>query len=139
MCIQKEVLPMDKEHREKRSEWLGKARELEKEGQYEKAIEYYDLVIGANLDHNGRAHHLKGRALARLDRLEEAADCLKESLEIDPINSRCAIELGRVSYELGRWNDARSAFKRILYMGGIVYGDDDKAREWLKRMDREGH
>lgn len=128
----------EEERDEKRREWLDKAEKLKKEGQYEKAIEHWDLVIRANLD-NGWAHYLKGCTLAELDRPEEAAECLKDSLELDPVNSQCALELGRVFHKLGRWAEARSAFKKVITMHGILYGDDDKAMKWLKKMDEEGH
>ncbi len=127
------------ERGEKRAEWLDKANKLKEEGQHEKAIEYWDMVIRANLDGNGWAHYLKGCTLAELDRLEEAAECLKDAMELDPNSSSYALELGRVFHKLGRWDEARSAFKKVFTMDGIVYGDDDKAMKWLEKMDEEGH
>ncbi len=128
----------EEDRREKRAEWLSKAEKLQGEGQYEEAIEYWDLVIGGNLDSNGWAHYLKGCTLAELHRPEDAAKCLKEALNIDPNASKYALELGCVLHELGRWPEARSAFKKVMNMDGVVYGDDDKAMEWLKKMDNEG-
>lgn len=127
------------ERDEKRAEWLDKAERLKKEGQYENAIKHWDLVIRANLDRNGWVHYLKGCTLAELDRPEEAAECLEDALEIDPVFSQCALELGRVFHKLGRWAEARSAFKKVIIMDFIVYGDDDKAMKWLEKMDEEGH
>jgi tetratricopeptide (TPR) repeat protein len=127
------------ERDQKRKEWLDEAEKLKKEGQNEKAIEYWDLVIRANLDGNGWAHYLKGSALAELDRPEEAAECLKEALGLDPDSSGYALELGSVLYKLGQWTEARSTFKKVVAMDGIVFGHDDKAMEWLKRLDEEGH
>ncbi len=127
------------ERKEKRAQWLDKAKRLKEEGQHEKAIEQWDLVIRANLDRNGWAHYLKGCTLAELDRPEEAAECLKDALELDPCSSGYALELGRVFHKLGRWAEARTAFKKVITMDGIVYGDDDKAMKWLKKMDEEGH
>lgn len=127
----------EEERDEKRTEWLDKAKKLKEEGQHEKAIEYYDIVIRANLDENGWAHYLKGCALTGLDRPEEAAECLKDALELDPDHSSCALELGRVFHKLGRWDEARSAFKKVLTMSFKVYGHDDEAMEWLKKMDEE--
>lgn len=133
------VFSSEEERDEKRAEWLDKAKKLKEEGQHEKAIEYWDLVIRANLDSNGWAHYLKGCTLAELDRPEEAAECLKDSLQFDPDQSSCLLELGRVFHKLGRWNEARSAFKKVLTMSSGVYGVDDKAMECLKKMDEEGH
>lgn len=127
------------ERDEKRAEWLSKADKLKKEGQHEKAIEYWSFVIGANLDRNGYAHYLKGCTLAELDRPEEAVECLKDSLQLDPDQSSCLLELGRVFHMLGRWNEARSAFKKVVTMSFGVYGDDNKAMKWLQKMDEEGH
>jgi tetratricopeptide (TPR) repeat protein len=127
------------ERDQKRSEWSDEAEKLKKEGQLEKAIEYWDLVIRADLDGNGWAHYLKGSTLAELDRPEEAAECLKEALELDPDSSGYALELGNVLYKLGQWTEARSTFKKVVNMDGIVFGHDDKAMEWLKRLDEEGH
>lgn len=137
-----EVPPLhvrEEERDEKRAEWLDKAQKLKEEGQHEKAIEYWDMVIRANLDNNGWVHYLKGCTLAELDRPDEAAECLKDALELDPIHSSCALELGRVFHKLGQWDEARSAFKKVLTMGLIVYGDDNKAMEWLEKMDEDGH
>lgn len=125
------------ERDEKRAEWLHKAAKLKKEGQHEKAIEYWDQVIKANLDKNGWAHYLKGCTLAEIDRPEEAAECLKDALELDPDSSSYALELGRVFHKLGRWDEARSAFKKVATMDGIVYGDDDKAMKWLEKISKE--
>lgn len=70
---------------------------------------------------------------------KEKAERLKDSLELDPLQSSVMLKLGRVLYKLGRWDEARSAFKKVVTMNGIVYGDDDKAMEWMKKMDEEGH
>ena len=50
-----------------------------------------------------------------------------------------ALELGSVLYKLGQRTEARSTFKKVIAMDGIVFGHDDKAMEWLKRLDEEGH
>ena len=127
----------EEERAEKRAEWLKKAKRLKEEGQHEKAIENWDLVIRANLDSNGYAHYLKGRTLAELDRLEEAAECLKGAMELDP--GICPIDLGRVFYKLGRWAEARSTFKGVITRGELVFGEKDEAMKWLTKMDEEGH
>ena len=120
----------------KRTEWLEKAKELTEEGQYEKAFEYFDRVIGANLDTNGYACYLKGCALMKVDRYEEAAECLKDALEADPEGDRYRFELGRVLYELGRWEEAYSAFEKIA-RGSHIFGLGDKAKEWLQKLKKQ--
>lgn len=122
------------EREEKRSEWMTKAKELKEQGQFDKAIEYLDLIISANLDSNGWAHHYKGSALVELDRYEEAAEYLKQSLKIDPESDLCQFDLGRALYELGNWEEARSNFEKLA-RGTFVYGVDEKAKEWLKKIE----
>lgn len=118
-----------------RKEWLDKADELKKEGQFEKAIEYYDRIIDANLDGNGWAHNLKGCSLMVLGRLEDAVESFKRASELDP-ESDYKYDMGRALYELGRRDEARSAFRRVARRS-YIYGLDKKAKEWLERMDKE--
>lgn len=118
-----------------RKKWLDKAKELKKEGQFEKAIEYYDRIIDANLDGNGWAHNLKGCSLMKLGRLEDAVEMFKRASKLDP-ESDYKFDMGRALYELGRWDEARSAFQRVAKRS-YIYGLDKKAKEWLERMDKE--
>jgi hypothetical protein len=121
------------EREEKRREWLEKAEELKEQSQYEKAFEYFDLIIRANLDTNGYVRSLKGGALIELGRYEEAAECLKEALKADPENGSYQFDLGRVLYELGHWEEARSNFEKVV-RDSITYGLDEEAKEWLKKI-----
>ena len=121
------------EREEKRREWLERAKELKEQGQYDKAFEYFDLIIQANLDTNGYVRSLKGGALIELERHEEAAECLEEALKADPENDTYQFDLGRVLCELGRWEEARSNFETVA-RDSMVYGLDEEAKEWLKKI-----
>lgn len=126
------------ERDEKRREWLDKAEELKKQGQYEKAFDYFDRIIRANLDTNGYARYLKGCALIELERHAEAAECLRDALKADPEGDMYRFDLGRVLYKLNRWKEARSVFEKIA-RGSNIYGLDKKAKEWIKKMETEKH
>jgi uncharacterized membrane protein YhaH (DUF805 family) len=128
----------DESGEQDRAEWLRTAQALGKEGEHEASIEYLDRTITAGLDTNGYARYLKGCALLELGRPEEAAEWLQGALEVDPTLEDGRLALGRVLYELGRYDEARSAF-RTLAGHTYLYGIDKKAREWLQRMNEEGH
>ncbi len=126
------------EAEEKRGEWLDKASELEEEGQHEEAIEYFDRIIRAGLDRNGYVHSRKASELAELGRHGEAIECLEEALRLDPDSGGYALELGQVLYTAGGYDEARSAFERAA-ANTLVYGESDRAKDWLARLDQEGH
>jgi tetratricopeptide (TPR) repeat protein len=119
-----------------RKDWQEKGKKCMEEGQHEKAIEYFDRIINANLDENGYVHHLKGSSLVELGRHEDAVECFKKALKIDPDFDTCAFDLGCSLYELGRWEEARAAFQWAIDHH-LVYGVDRKASEWLARIDKE--
>ncbi|MFG1691199.1 tetratricopeptide repeat protein [Gemmatimonadota bacterium] len=126
------------EAEEKRREWLDKASELKEEGQHEEAIEYFDRIIRAGLDRNGYVHSGKASVLAELGRYGEAIECLEEALRLDPDAGSYALELGQVLYTASEYDKARSAFERAA-ADTFIYGLSDEAKDWLARLDQEGH
>lgn len=59
-------------------------------------------------------HHILGRALARLGRLQEALEAQHRCAELEPSFTWCWFEIGSIALELGDSAGARSAFQRAL-------------------------
>lgn len=60
---------------------------LNKEGVYEKAIEYYDRVLKVHpMNHVVWSH--KARALVEISRISEAMECYNIAIELQPNNVR---------------------------------------------------
>ena len=118
-----------------REKWRDKAKKLKESGQYEKAIEYFDRIIRANLD-KGFARHEKGLILIKLERYEEAVECLKDALKPFPDATDIKFDLGRTLYKLSRWEEARPYIEDVIRYS-IIYGKDKAAMEWLKKIDEK--
>jgi tetratricopeptide (TPR) repeat protein len=59
-------------------------------------------------------HHILGRALARLGRLQEALEAQYRCSELEPTFAWCWFEIGAIALDLGDPAASRSAFQRAL-------------------------
>lgn len=125
------------EEKPDRNALLEKGQKYKEEGQFEKAIGCFDMIIQTNQDQNGWVHYLKGYSLMELGSYEDAVECFKSALKLDPEGDTYRLDLGRALYELGQLGEARSAFQPLAKHSN-VYGLDKKARDWLEKLDREG-
>ena len=119
-----------------RNALLEKGQKYKEEVQFEKAIGCFDMIIQTNQDQNGWVHYLKGCSLMELGSYEDAVECFESALELDPEGDTYRLDLGRALYELGRLGEARSAFQPLA-KHSHVYGLDQKARDWLEKLDLE--
>lgn len=124
------------EEKPDRNALLDKGQKYKEEVQFEKAIGCFDMIIQTNQDQNGWVHYLKGCSLMELGSYEDAVECFESALKLDPEGDTYRLDLGRALYELGRLGEARSAFQPLAKHSNI-YGLDQKARDWLEKLDLE--
>lgn len=67
---------------------------------------------------DGGAHDGYGEFLARMGRLEEAAAEMKKGMELDPLWLMNGVQLGKIFYYQGRYDDAIKEYNGVLEMNG---------------------
>ena len=82
-------------------------------GQYEQALGAIDDMLADNAD-LAPLHYVRGFALVKLNRLDEAGEALEESLRLDPELHGASGVLGQVLGEQGRFGEAAEAMRREL-------------------------
>lgn len=82
-------------------------------GNVQDAMTLVDQMLVAQPEHR-RAKQLKGIALYRLDRLDEAEVMLTESIELNPEPARAQYYLGRICERTGRTQEALEHYRQAL-------------------------
>jgi tetratricopeptide (TPR) repeat protein len=92
------------------------ARELLLTGEPEKALQILDALRGEDLSNRLRFFlaDLRGRALARLDRDDEAAEEIRSLLELDPASSDTVRNVASQLVQLGREDEAVAALAGFI-------------------------
>jgi hypothetical protein len=80
---------------------------------YEDALAFARAAIGSHAE-SAAAHMLEARALARLQRHEEAVEALRRAVKIDPLTPVVHLELGFAATRTGAFTVARGAFEHFL-------------------------
>lgn len=98
------------------------ARELLLTGEPEKALEILDALRGEDLSSRLRFFlaDLRGRALARLDRNDEAAEEIRSLLELDPASSDTVRNVASQLVQLGREDEAVTALADFIERHGAT-------------------
>ena len=101
---------------------IGKALVLMNEGKSDEALQYIDKALEMNRNHP-IAWSIKGEALYRLERLQEAIECYDKAISLAPFSSSDAIFGKGLAYgKLGNYECALREFEfhRKLFPDGIV-------------------
>ncbi|HEX9859694.1 MAG TPA: tetratricopeptide repeat protein, partial [Nitrospirota bacterium] len=100
---------------------LDKADKALKDGEYEKAVELYNQVLGeGELKASGKADiYIKiGRAYDGLERTEFAVEAYQNSIDLKPDNSAAYLALARDLEKLGRYDEEIHALRNSLVLEG---------------------
>ncbi len=117
---------------------LALARIFALDGRRELALQHAELAARRE---PGKGHEVRAQILLDLNRLEEAAEFARRSLEADPRRAMSHFVLGVVAQRGGRWEDALSAFGKAqeanrLQKGSIVLTLHARAADCLARLGR---
>lgn len=118
-----------------------------RDGQFEKAIQASLGDLERHPEDQGcEVYQLKGMALFRMGRADQAIDALYKAVELDPDYGKCYSRLGHIYYELGRLGKAEEHYLRAVeimpeYLPAIkalalIYqktGRADQAAKWYRR------
>lgn len=124
------------ERREEKKElarrYYERARSLLEAGDVHFAVELMRDAV--RYDPRPEYHLLMGEAQARNElRLRQAADSFRKAVAGQPDDPRALLGLARVAEDLGRWNDARRAYERLLEVGGEA--NENVAATGIARID----
>jgi predicted O-linked N-acetylglucosamine transferase (SPINDLY family) len=98
------------------SELFDQALRLEREGDYARACSLFDRILEQDKLHMGAWRH-RGSCLRAQGRPLDAANCLRQALDIDPGCGENWLHLGRALRDLQRIDDAIAAWRRALDNG----------------------
>jgi tetratricopeptide (TPR) repeat protein len=108
------------------------------EGNWEKAIKYYQKVIAIKPD-NAEAHNNLGGLYANTDRTKEAETAYKKAIEINPNYAATHNNLGNLYANTDRPKEAESAYKKAIEINpnlaeahnnlGLLYANTDRPKE----------
>jgi tetratricopeptide (TPR) repeat protein len=110
------------------AEWSRQADEFFSSGQYDRAAELYEQLLGL-APNNVDLYNNLGITLHYLGRSEEALGTLNEGVAVDPTHQRTWLTLGFVNGELGNTEQARAALTTAIQMG-----TDNKVGQSAERM-----
>ena len=115
-----------------------------KSEEYENAIEYIDQYLEFNS--NDRVWTLRGLALVRLERFEQAIASYDKAIELEPDNERAWIELGFALVQLERLEEAIASYDKAIELKpdnyeawirrGLVLGKLERLEEEIESYDK---
>jgi len=82
----------------------------------------------------GKKYKEEGHLKKANKHFEKAIEICTDVLKRDPSYESYRFDLGRAFYELGKPKEARAEFNR-LKENTLIYGLDEKARDWLEKID----
>ena len=85
--------------------WYAQANELMNNGNYDQAVQLYDMVIGTSPT-CAMAHHNKGNCLDQLGKLNDAVGCYDTAIAIDPYDAESWYNKSTTLTKLGKSEDA---------------------------------
>mgnify|MGYP006196126921 CR=1 FL=1 len=132
--------PKPEERQEEKKElarrYYERARSLLDAGDVHFAVELMKDAV--RYDPRPEYHLLMGEAQAKNELwLRQAAESFKKAVVGQPDDPRALLGLARVAEDLGRWNDARRAYERLLEIGGEA--NENLAATGLARIDSARH
>lgn len=114
---------------------FARANQLYLNGDYQKAIDDADIVLGQLPDKSKEmrfdTYMLKARAQAALDKYEDEVESLQAAAEINPKSMALIDLMGKACYNLGDMDAAEQNFKTILRDTPMNYD----AHYWLARVE----
>ncbi len=84
-------------------------------GQFDKAVQQYDLAIGARAD-SAKAWHAKANALDALGKYEDALRCYDAALKCDEGDAECWFNKGVTLKKLGRTKDGAACIENGVHI-----------------------
>lgn len=110
--------------------WLDACEDAEKRRDYAEVLHAGDEIVRLAPD-KPQSHHIRGLALHRLDRIEEAIEAYKRVLALEPKYLDALINLGECCQFLNRIDEAEAAYRRAIEVSGqTTSGDDFGAHYW---------
>lgn len=107
---------------------MQQALEANQEGDFEKALTLANASI--KLRRTARAYIVRGQALQRLDRIEEALDSIDAAEELAPDYASVFEARGSILWAAGRFTAARRVYERFLELEP----DSARARQIKKKL-----
>lgn len=104
---------MSDKEQEELAAWYDKGAMLQKQGQYEEAIQYFDKVLESN-PQNYKAWFCKGLSLDTLGYQDKAIECYNKSLEIRPQFIEVWFMKAAIEFRLGQNQDGYHSFKKFI-------------------------
>lgn len=110
--------------------WIDLCEQAEKAGDYAEVLRAGDEIVRI-APGRPQAHFIRGLALHRLDRIEEAIEAYRRVLALDPNYLDACINLGECCQFLNRIDDAEIAYRRTIEISGQASaGGDYDAHYW---------
>ena len=109
--------------------WSARAIDHIGMNQYSNALECIDIAININpkLDEDLEFHYLKGLALDKLKRYEEALDSFEEAVKLDPQKVDAHYKKGIAFGKLKRYEEALESFEKVVKL------DSQRADAWYSK------
>lgn len=100
-------------------EWINKGIDLDKKGNYIKAIEYYTNAINLKPDYIN-AYNYRGYAYYAILEYEKAINDFNMAIKIKPDDPIAYTYRGRVYEKIGDCVNARLDYKKSCYLGHFI-------------------
>lgn len=92
---------------------LEKAHQARISGDYDTAKPLYDELLAAD-DQNAEIWWARGLTIMNMGEFDEAVECLRKSVELEPDNQRYLLDLGKHLAMLGMEEEAVRQFERVV-------------------------
>jgi tetratricopeptide (TPR) repeat protein len=104
--------------------WLDLCEAAEKRRNYAEVLRAGDEIARLAPD-KPQSHHIRGLALHRLDRIEEAIEAYRRVLALDPDYLDALMNLGECCQFLNRIDEAETTYRRAIEVSGQTTSGDD--------------
>ena len=131
--------------------YFGMGRELERKGQWDAALAYYQTALSLN-PANNRFRRRIAWVLAQKGEKEQALALVKEVLAVEPRNPSAHVNVGKILALMDRYDEAVEAAKgalqlnpdyqpaiSLLMMVHLEKGEVELAREYYRRRISSGY